>query len=277
MTRRTLQLAMMLGFALGAAVVPAWAGIDQVAMFRNLEYLQTGNGNAVTFDSAFFTLQLRATAANEYPIVRAFYGGPASPVNLNPVDPLNYEFDSGFYTSQVMMDTDFPKGTYTLTANNIATSDSATTAYSYASDAYVKALPYLTGTNYADLQGMNPGAAFGFQFSPYIKDATATDPLLFFTLFDAGTGAVVFASILQPTDTGVTLPAGTLLPTHDYVYDLDYSDRVSVASPGAANAAILGFDTRTDGYFTTGVPEPAAAGVLTLAGVMLTGRQRRWR
>jgi hypothetical protein len=256
--------------------MPARADISQAVMFRNLVYNQTGDGNTLSFDSAFSTLRLYATAANEYTIVQAFYGGPGSPVAMAPADSTTYEFDSNAYPSQATMDSDFPKGTYTMTANNIATSDSATTMFDYSADAYSKSDPYLSGTNYSDLQGMNPSVAFNFQFSPFVKDATATDPELFFTIFDANTNDVVFANNFLPaTTTGVTLPGNTLLPNHAYSYDLDFSDRLTVTSNGADNPALLGFETRSDGSFVTGtVPEPAIATLLGMGAALLARRSR---
>ncbi len=100
---------------------------------------------------------------------------------------------------------------------------------------------------------------------------------MFFSLFDATTGDVVFSIGFQPdTTTGVTLPANTLLPDHGYAYDLDFSDRETVTSAGADFPALLGFETRTEGSFTTGaVPEPAAATLLAMgAGAGLLRRRR---
>ena len=220
-----------------------------------------------------------ATSANEYATVQAFYPGPDSPVALTPTpsDASIYEYNPGFYTSKVAMDTAFPTGTYTYTANNDATSDHATTMFNYATDAYPKSQPYLAGTNYSDVHGMNPAVAFNFQFSPFVKDAQTDDAELFFTIFDATTNAVVFGNEFQPdSTTGVTLPANTLLPNHDYNYDLDFSDRVFVTSNGADNPAVLAFDTRSDALFTTGtVPEPATTTLVGMAAAALLTQRRR--
>jgi hypothetical protein len=264
------------GIALGAVCIPARGDISQAVMFRNLQYAQTGDGNVLSFDSSFFTLRLLATQADEYTTVQAFYGGPGSPSPLAQVNATTYEYSPDFYTTRAEMDTNFPTGTYTLTANNINTSDADTTMFDYSADAYAHSLPYLTGTNYSDLQGMNPAEAFTFGFSPFVKDALATDPELFFTIFDAATNAPVFEFDFQPdTTTGVTLPANTLLANHAYGYDLDFSDRLTVTSNGADNDALLVFDVRTDGTFVTGeVPEPAAAMLLVMGVPALLVRRR---
>jgi hypothetical protein len=266
---------------LGIAVVPARADIVEADMLRNLQYAQTGNGNTTSFDSAYITLRMYASSANEFDTVRAFYGGPDSPVTLTPTpkDASVYEYNPDFYTNQAAMDTAFPKGTYTYTATTLSNSDNATTMYDYLNDAYSQSQPYLAGTDYTDIQGMNPSAAFNFHFSPYVPDALTDDAELFFTIFDATTGDVVFDYVFQPsTSAGVTMPANTLLPNHDYDYDLDFSDRVFVTSTGADNPAVLGFDTRTDALFTTGaIPEPTSMALLVLGAPMLVRRGRRSR
>lgn len=282
MTTRSMHVAAVMGavgMVLSAGVVAAHGSIVEADLLRNLQYTQTGDGASLSFDSAYITVRMYAGSANEYSNVQAFYPGPDSPVALTPtpLDASVYEYSPDFYTSKAAMDTAFPKGTYSLTANNDATSDHATTMFDYTADAYPQSQPYLTGTTFSDVHGMNPAAAFNFQFSPYVKDATTNDAELFFTIFDAATGDVVFGAEFQPdTTTGVTLPANTLLPNHDYNYDLDFSDRVFVTSNGASNPAVLAFDTRTDALFTTGpIPEPGSVAVLGMGVMVAAGRRRR--
>jgi hypothetical protein len=265
-------------FALLSAT-SARADISEANMYRTVQYTQTGDGSATTFDSAYFNLRLYSTLDNEYTTVLGFYPGPDSPVTLDPVptDATRYDYDSGFFSSQAQMDIAFPKGAYSLTANNTTNGDAATTMFDYLADAYAQSQPYLTGTDYSDLQGMNPAIAFDFHFSPFIEDASATESGLFFTIFDVTTGDVVFGNMFLPvTTTGVTLPANTLMPNHDYVYDLVFSDRWRVTSNGADFPALLAFDTRADGGFTTGtIPEPAGLAMLGAVGVALLARGGR--
>lgn len=261
------------------SVTLARADILEANMYRTVQYTQIGDGSATTLDAAYFNLRLYSTLDDEYTTVLGFYPGPDSPVTLDPAptDATRYDYDSGFYPSQAQMDIAFPKGTYSLTANNINNGDAATTMFDYLADAYAHSQPYLTGTDYSDLQGMNPAVSFDFHFSPFIEDATATESALFFTIYDGTTLDIVFsAGFLPVTTTGLTLPANTLMPNHDYLYDLNFSDRLRVTSNGAAFPALLSFDTRADGVFTTGaVPEPAGLTVLGAVGVALLARRRR--
>ncbi len=111
--------------------------------------------------------------------MQGFYGGPGLAGGADaPTDPTTYEFDTGVFGNQAAMDTAFPKGTYTLTATNPATSDNATTMFDYSSDAYSASQSHVSGRarTTAIWQGMNPAKSFDFQFSPFVKNAPATDP-----------------------------------------------------------------------------------------------------
>lgn len=245
------------GFILLCSALSARAQISFVDIYRTALLNQTGNGAAGTaYSFSYIGFDLTADAPNQYSIVRVFYPGPDSPLTLandNPSNPALYEFTSDIFNSQAAMDITYPHGTYSFTANGGG--PAATTMINYANDAYSATQPYLTGTNFSALQGMDSAADFTFQLSPFVKDATTTDAYIFFNIFNATTGEVVFgANFLSSTTTSIVMPANTLQPNTAYVYDLDYSDRVSVPSPGADFNAILGFDVRTEGNFYTAVP-----------------------
>lgn len=244
-----------------SSVLSARAQISFVDMYRFNVLSQTGNGAAGTaYNFSYIGFDLTADAPNQYSTVRVFYPGAGSPISLVNDDPGNaahYDFTQGNFASQASMDIAYPKGTYSFTANGGG--PSATTMVNYANDAYSATQPFLTGTNFSALQGMNSAADFTFQLNPFIKDATATDAFIFFNIFDANTGDVVFGSnFLSSTTTSILMPADTLQSNTAYVYDLDYSDRVAISNLGADFPAILGFDVRTEGYFVTTVPATPA-------------------
>jgi hypothetical protein len=249
-------VAVFFGMTVVAPVV-AHAEISFVDMFRSNSFVQTGNGNTLSTNGSFLSLSLTSVGANDYSAVQTTYPGPASPVVLAPNSPTVFQFQTPAYPTQAAMDADFPHGNYSYQATKTGGSD--TTGFTYSADAYPLTLPYLTGTNFGDLQGMNPAAAFSLQFSPFTPSPAASESFLFLTVFDTVANAFVFNSSFQPTTTaGLTLPANTLLPKRAYLYELIFSDRVLTPATGSDFDAQLGFDVRTTGSFTTGVPEPAA-------------------
>jgi hypothetical protein len=166
------------------------------------------------------------------------------------------------------MDAAFPFGTYQFSATNGVITD--TTSYSYTSDDYSRSLPYLTGTDYSNLQGMNSSHPFTFHFSPFVTGNQANFSFIFLTIFDFTLGHFVYdAGFLPATTTSLVLPANTLAPGHSFSYELDFSNRDIVGSPGVVFPAELGFDVRTHGLFSSSsVPEPSSA-LLAVLGVAL--------
>lgn len=271
---RSVPAAVALGavVAIMATASPVRAGIVFVDQFRNDDYTQTGDGNSLTYNGAFFGARLTSDNPNEYDSVQLSYSGPDSPVALsvNPSVPNLYEYVSVLFPNRAALDAAFPVGTYTFTAGNVSGTDTA--VYAYTNDAYALTLPYLTGTNYSDLQGFNAGTAFHFQFSPFAPHSATTDAYQFFTIYDTATGNVVFSEdFLPPSTTSVTMAANTLEAGHSYTYELVFSDRVTVPTTGSFFDGQLGFDVHTSGSFTTAaaVPEPSTLLMTNIGGSLL--------
>jgi hypothetical protein len=250
--------------------------------YRNLSNTQTGNGNTLSSAGAFYSADLNSTSANAYTSVSMSYPGSGSPVSLPEVSPpsTDYHYQTATLATQAAMDAAFPFGTYTFTTN---TADTAN--FAYAGDDYPQSLPFLTGTDYSSLQGMNPANAFVFHFSPYTTGSTADYSFMFFTIFDYTLNAFVFnAGFLPSTTPSVTVSANTLNFGDSFAYEIDFSNRDLVSGTGGAFAPQLGFDVRTTGTFTAearqAVPEPSTAalcGIGLLALVMFYRRRNGGR
>ena len=63
-------------------------------------------------------------------------------------------------------------------------------------------------------------------------------------------------NFLNPSTTSSLILAGTLLPGTDYVYELDFSNRLDGFDFVNNTFTTQGFDLRTDGAFTTGAETP---------------------
>lgn len=256
-----------------AADNPARATISFVDMFRNNNYVQTGDG-AAAYDASFLTLNVFSSGGNEFASVQAIYPGPASPVPLTQNAPTIYGYSTSFLASQAAMDAAYPTGIYQF--NTTGAGGPLSTSFAYTANAFPQTVPFLAGTNYSSLQGMNVTSPFTFQLSPFTPGGLPDNKFLFLTVFETVSGNVAYDFAFQPfTTTSLTLPANTLISGMNYTYQLIFSDRLTAASPGADFPAQIGFDKRTVGSFSTATPEPCA-GVLMLAGsaALLLKRRR---
>ncbi len=248
--------------------------------FGNVSYQQTGNGNTLSLNGAFYSADVNTSVANPYTSVSMTFPGPSSPITaFSHATPTDYLYQTGLYATLADMNTAFPTGTYTFTANN-----GDTASYNYTANDYAGSLPYLTGTTYTDLQGMNSSQAFNFTFSPFVTGGTATDSFMFLTIFDSTSGTFVYdAGFLPATTTGLLLPAGTLHAGDQFSYELDFSNRDILTSgfSGGDFPPQLGFDVRTSGTFSsaaaTATPEPSTIVLFGLGGLLVCVGRRSVR
>jgi hypothetical protein len=197
---------------------------------------------------------------------------------LNPPST-DYKYQSTPFANQSAMDTAFPFGLYTFLADG---TDGAN--LNYAADDYAQTEPYLTGTDFSSLQGMNPANPFTVHFSTDTPGGAAdeTSAFIFFTVFDNTLGESVFDGGFLPTSTSsLTIPANTLNFGDDFTYEIDFSDRDTPLGNGGTFSPESGFDLRTDGTFSTqqpaSVPEPASVVLAGLGLLALGGLRHRRR
>lgn len=252
----------------------AQAGIEFIDLYRDLAYQQTGDGSTLGDQSAFFSARLYSTNASEYDSVTMTYPGSGSPLALieNPVPGTTYFYQTGF-TTKAVIDADFPEGSYDFEAVGPGGTDQASFPYAFTDASYPQSLPYLTGTDFSDLQGLSPGLNFTFHISPFDAGSEADDSFLFLTVFDYDLASLVFnAGFLSPTTTEVLLPAGTLASGHSFAYEVVFSNRRYFDSTGTAFPSQAGFDIRTQGsFFTQAAPVPEPANWLMLGQVLVVG------
>lgn len=267
--------------ALGGVLLmasPATAGvISFVDMFRAGFATQIGDGNSLSSAAFRMDTRLNSVGVDDFSLVELSINGGAA-ITLAQTGPTVYTFVSPTFASQTDMDTAFPFGTYAYTATG---TPSDATSFDFLSSFY-PSQPFLAGSDFSALQGMNPAAPFTFHFSPFAVDGGVTEQFIFFSIFDLVASTTVYSDGFLPrTTTEITIPAGTLLPEQPYLFSLTYSNRLFTPSPGAEFSAVLGFDLSVGGRFETGlaqVPEPGSLVLLTSgAGWALMRRLRRGR
>lgn len=244
------------------------AEISRIDTFRVIGYTQTGDGESLDLQGAFFTTAVIATVDNEFSSITMTYPGIDSPVNLNLDTPTIYRYYSPFVVDFPTLDAAYPPGIYSYEATGGFGDDLATVEYS--GTYFPDTRPYLDGANYSDLQGMNAANSFFFDFSLFQPNDESSEAFLFFAIVDLTDSSIVFSENFLPSDTdGITVPGGTLLPNHSYRYRLVYSGRFNAPGTGALFQPLNAFDYYTEGTFSTAVPE---ASTILLTGIaLLTG------
>jgi hypothetical protein len=270
---RRLSMRILVTGLCATAWASARADISYVDMFRNNSNLQTADGAAgVTSSGSFVNLELTSVNPGDYSAVTANVPTvPGTDVALTSINSTFFQYTQGGFPNQAAMDAAFPMGTYTFSATPTGGGGPDVATLDYRADDYAQSTPFLAGTSYSALQNYNPSTTLHLQFSPDNAGSTASNSFIFFSIYDAGTGNIVFTQgFLPPSTTGVDIPAGTLLPTHAYNFELDFSNRDNTTGTGGAFAPFVGFDLRTDGSFTTrAVPEPISIVLLAQAGLGL--------
>ncbi len=249
----------------------ARADVTFYDVFLNNEYLQISNAQPSTAAGFFATATLSYSTAGDVANAQVATGGTPSPDTLTSTPGNNFNYEASFATL-AGMNTAFPLGnpyTFQISGGTLGTQSALLNTPATALDS---AIPFLTGSSYSNLQGLNPTSADtiginGFSF----KLVGATDSVVFLTVTRQSDNAVVFQqSFLAASTTSVLLAANTLAANTAYNVDLDYSSRVSTADAGfGTGTSILAFEQRTEVSFTTGsVPEPSSL-ALTLMGAAM--------
>nr|WP_316641297.1 PEP-CTERM sorting domain-containing protein [uncultured Roseateles sp.] len=257
---------------------PARAGdIAYIDMFRNVGFMQTGNGEVLTDNGSFLSTSINTLGGDSYASASLVFPGPASPLDLPMQSSTRFGYQTGAYATKADMEAAFPQGHYEYSLQPAGAAVAA--SFELGDDHYAQSRPFLDGSSYTDLQGLNAAAPVTLHFSAFATNGGASNSFVFFTLYDYTLGQFVFNDGFLPATTATELlPAGTLQPGHSFAYELIFSSRQMLPGDGTEQGAQVGFELRTSGLFSTAaVPEPQAAWLL-LAGLGLVAsvvRRRR--
>ncbi|MBS0262481.1 MAG: hypothetical protein JSS02_11070 [Planctomycetes bacterium] len=279
-TRRTLRSAAS-KLVLAAWVALTLAEVSQAGVtgfygvLRQDEYYQqTANGSAVFDSSRGYEINFLAFSEN-YTDVSLSGGGAAFHL-------YEYTSETGYsFNSRSDLRDFIPSTTYVLQATNQDGTDFADVFYSYSDDNFPQTIPFLSGTDYSALQGMNPSNPFTFHFSPFVPGSAAESSEIELAIFDM-TGHAANITFYTPGTTEVTFNGGQFTPGHHYRYALTYDGQNRLPTTDLDGEMWANFSYTTIGEFTTAsqtaaVPEPSS--FLAVAALALTlpwiSRRRR--
>jgi hypothetical protein len=258
----------------------AHAGVTFYDVFTNNLYSQTSNVAPSTALSFFATASLSCSTAGDVGNVQVLTGGSTSPLTLTPAPGNNCNYVASF-PSQAAMNAAFPLGnpyTFQISGGTLGTQSASLNT---PGAALYSAIPFLTGSTYSQLQGLNAALSDTIGINGFVPVAGTTDSFSFLTITRQSDNAVVFQqSFLSPATTSIIVPANTLAAGTAYNIDLDYSSRITTPNAGfGTGTSLIAFEQRTEIGFTTApaVSEPsslALTGVGIPAAVLVLRRRR---
>ena len=262
------SIACILGAASGAK-----AAVNEIDIGLNPTYQQTG-ATTVVATGGFFSARAFLDSVGDFDGGAVSYPGAGSPLALTPGPDATLAFSDSAAT-MAALNAAYPFGTYSFHLTNSATSASQDASLGYAVIADALSVPTLTSASFTQLQGLNAGLGFTFDFNAFAQNPNASESFLFLNVSDAG-GNILFSATPDPSATSIFMPGGTLAAGQVYNFDLIFDSRI-VGADGGVGTEIF-FDSHTTGAFSTAaaVPEPSAWAmmILGLGGVGAALRRR---
>jgi hypothetical protein len=264
--------AFSIAFIMGAAG-GASAAVNEIDIGVNPTFQQTGATTVLT-TGGFFSARAFLDSAGDFDGGTVTYPGAGSPLVLTPASGATLAFgDSAANFAD--LNAAYPFGTYSFNVTNSATSASQSASLDYTLAADALSVPALTATSFHQLQGLNAGSGFTFDFNAFAQNPKANLSFLFLNVTDAS-GNTLFSKSPDPSTTSIFMPGGTLAAGQAYNFDLIFDSRITGADGNVATTIF--FDSHTSGAFSTAaaVPEPAtwAMMIFGLAGVGAALRRR---
>lgn len=189
--------------------------------------------------------------------------------------PPHYNYETSSLTSSDLK-SEFPDGgSYNFLETNSKTDATVSVTLNYAGRTHFAPPPTLTASSYDGLSGLNPDQAYTFSFNQFTPSGSRYLGIIFFTITDISTGAVVYSTSTESlTTTDFVVPADALSYGVNYEEEIDFSTRDEIRHP-SCNSTLAhqcprlgeeGWDSRTQVFFATEAAPPS----LMARGLMRT-------
>ncbi|GCL52601.1 hypothetical protein NIES3804_41950 [Microcystis aeruginosa NIES-3804] len=264
---QTANLLIASSLLLGATALPSQAVVTSFGLSQSADYVQTSDAQPVSGSFSFFS-SITYTDLTDLSVGEVFYNDVQSSFLLGEPLPSVSGFFVGAlfdYSTRAELEAVFPDGTdyiYTISGGTLGT-QAAVLDPLVSARRFVDDVPFLTGTTYSQLQGLDPSQPFTVNFNGTSFDSI---PEVFnfksFSIFNDASFESSFFVSLDPSDTSTLLPANTLAPNTSYSFSLGYARSTFGTAGFDGNAGFDGANsfgvsfTTTIGSFTTGSIPP---------------------
>lgn len=240
-------------------------------------YEQTSDSQPVTPTNAGFTARIFTNSAGE--VTTGTLTLPSTATRpMTAAGSLVSAYQQFGFANHAAVQAVYGPGTY-LFQPNAGSHNGQTDFVVYGDPGWADAVPYLTGSDYSDLQTLDVTQSFTFHWNSFGAGGDHTVLQTYLSVFDLTMGTTVFSSQGLPGSfMSKTFAGGTFVNGHSYQYQLTYGALTQGQSTGdfTTSKATATSYVQTRGFFQPqAVPEPGTMAVAVVGLGALVRRRRR--
>jgi PEP-CTERM motif len=249
----------------------AVAEIISVVVAKSAQYRQVSDGvTGLNPGQSTFSATAYEGSAGQYSSMTLATPGPAGTITLGGNgSPFT---STSTFANPTSLDAAYTTGTYTFTGSG-GTAGTTMSSLMIAANDY-PGPAYLTGTNYSDLQNLDPTESFTFHWNSLVAQSGVDSSEITFIIFNNTTHTLVADENLNSSATSAMFAAGTFVAGDSYGYTIIFDNFLEPSLTQTVN-----FENLTAGFFRVSpsaiVPEPGSLTLSTLGGLAVVAWKRR--